>query len=119
MNKKFGLLILYLLLIGSALNTSFRAQIENRLMIVMIWLLILAVTLVFLVRRLSETDNAENEKSMNQKIGLLILFVLLIDSALNASFRAAIENPLTLIVIWLLILAVIVVFMIRKRYQNR
>lgn len=56
---------------------------------------------------------------MNKKIGLLILYVLIIANALTASYRAPIENPLTLVVIWLLGLAVIVVFMIRRRYRNR
>lgn len=119
MNKKLGLLILYLLLIGSALNTSFKAPIENRLMIVIVWFLVLAMTLVVIVRRPSETDNAENEKIMNKRIGLLILYVLLITSALNASFRASIENPLVVVAIWLLVLAVMVVFIIRRRYRNQ
>lgn len=119
MYKRIGLLILYLLLISSALDTSFRAPIENRLTIVIIWLLVLAVTLVAVVRRPSETDNTGNEKFMNKKIGLLIFYVLLIDSAVNASFRAPIENPLMLAVIWLLVLAVIVVFILRRRYRNR
>lgn len=119
MNKKFGVLILYLLLIGSALTTAIRPPIENRLMIGIIWLLVLAVASVVVIRSRSNTDNTENEKSMNKKIGLLILYVLLIDSAINASFRAPMENHLTLVAICLLVLAVMLVFVIRRRYQNR
>ncbi|HSL45747.1 MAG TPA: hypothetical protein VK897_20105 [Anaerolineales bacterium] len=55
---------------------------------------------------------------MNKKLGLLVLYALLIDSALGASSRDPIKSPLTIIVAFS-ILAILLVLITRQRRQNR
>jgi hypothetical protein len=55
---------------------------------------------------------------MNKKLGLFMLYVLLIGSALSAPSRGPIENPLTIILVDLSILAILLVLLIRQRRQK-
>lgn len=56
---------------------------------------------------------------MNKKFGLWILYLLLIDSAINTSFRAPLENPVAVAVIGLAVLAAMVVFAMVRRHRTR
>lgn len=51
-----------------------------------------------------------------KKIGLIVLYGLLILSALRAS--KPIDNPLIIAAVWFVALVVMAIFVIRKRRQN-
>jgi hypothetical protein len=55
---------------------------------------------------------------MNKKLGLLVLYVLIIGSALTAPSRGPIENPLTIILVDVSVLAILLLLLIRQRRQK-
>lgn len=55
---------------------------------------------------------------MNKKLGLFVLYVLLIGSALTAPSRGPMANPLTILVVGVPILAILLPFMIWQRRQK-
>ncbi len=55
---------------------------------------------------------------MNKKLGLLVLYGLLISSAFRED-GTPLENPLIIAAVWFVVLVVMVILIIRRRRPNR